>query len=119
MKRFVCLVFIACVSALMWDSFNYNNLFKLCEKHINNVCSKMSYSDAQVIEFVGVDYEDLLRELNVQIINKNNISDRLIIEGYSNLLSEYCVINDRKVNIQISVCDNKVILGYPFISGSF
>ena len=35
------------------------------------------------------------------------------------LAKDYIVIDNSKINIQISVCDDVVIIGCPLINGSF
>lgn len=73
----------------------------------------------QVLELDANSLNKLSNFLNLEIVNENEISDRLIIEGYSNKLKDYIVINGRKVNVQLSISDDKIIMGYPLINGSF
>ena len=55
----------------------------------------------------------------MQNVSKKYVSGRLIIEGYSSKFSKYLISNNQKINIQISVCHDEMILGYPLIKNSF
>ena len=59
---------------------------------------------------------DVLRIDNLTTINTRSGD---IYEGYSNLLYQYRVVDGKKINIQISVKNDHIILGYPLISCSF
>lgn len=67
----------------------------------------------------NIDYQELIKNLNVEVVQENVVSDRLIIEGYVSSIDDYVVLNGRKVNIQLSVFDNNIILGVPLIKESF
>lgn len=70
-------------------------------------------------EISASNYEMIFNKLNVVIINKRLIEDRLIIEGYSSEIGDSVMVNGVRVNIQVSVCDDKCILGIPLIKNSF
>ena len=42
-----------------------------------------------------------------------------IIYAYTNLISKYEMVNNVKINLQISTCDEYSIIGWPLIYGSF
>lgn len=65
------------------------------------------------------DYVNVIEKLNLSISKFKNVSGRLIIEGYSDKISNHVVIDNKKVNVQMSISDGKIILGSPLISGSF
>ena len=67
----------------------------------------------------GVNYNELIEKLNVEIVNENIIADRLVIEGYVSSIDNHIVLKGRKVNIQMSITDDNIVLGIPLISGSF
>ena len=73
----------------------------------------------QTLELDASSLNKLTSFLNLEVVNKNEISDRVIIEGYSNKLKDYVVVNNMKVNIQMSIDDEKILLGYPLIDASF
>ncbi len=84
-------------------------------------CDYLSVSsgDCEVVEMVAADFDKVKDILNLEIVSSREISGRTIIEGYSNKLKENVVIDNRKVNIQMSICGDKMIVGYPLINGSF
>ena len=99
--------------------FNFTNL-NLMRKVQGFEVENFEYNDNyQTLELDASSLNKLTSFLNLEVVNKNEISDRVIIEGYSNKLKDYVVINGRKVNIQLSIFDNKIIMGYPLINGSF
>ena len=111
MKRFC--VFVILIS-----------LFVLC--YYNNSRSVYSVLDDCGIAYIYKDgvfeienYEGLLYKLQCQVVDKKYVSDRLVIEGYSGLIQDYVVINGNKVNVQISISDDVVLLGCPLIKSSF
>ena len=63
--------------------------------------------------------DNIIDVLNLEVYLKREISDRLIIEGYSNKLKDYVVVNNMKVHIQMSIDNEKILLGYPLIDASF
>lgn len=73
----------------------------------------------QVVKIFDANIDDVLDELNVEIVDEKIVSDRLVIEGYISNFKDYIVCNNRKVNVQLSVCDGDVIVGYPLIKNSF
>lgn len=79
----------------------------------------VSSGDCEVVEMVVADFDKVKDILNLEIVSSREISGRTIIEGYSNKLKENVVIDNRKVNIQMSIFGDKMIVGYPLINGSF
>ena len=65
------------------------------------------------------DISELFSVLSVDNIRIIELDDCVIYEGYSNMLDKYRIVDGVKVNIQVSVRDNKTIIGYPLIYGSF
>lgn len=118
MKRFFALIIIAVISIGMFflSKTNLNLMIESCGVGVDKfvVCG-----DSQTVEINSKAYLKIKNLLNLEVVEKNEIAGRTIIEGYSNKLKNYVVINNRKVNIQISICDDKMIVGYPLINGSF
>lgn len=87
-------------------------------------CSNCNYEvvnvgEGEVIEISVADYDKFIKALGLELVSSKDISGRTIVEGYSAKLKDNVVIDNRKVNIQMSIFDNKIIVGYPLISGSF
>lgn len=118
MKRMVSLILVFAIVLLLYF-FNFTNLNLMLKVQGFDV-ENFKYNDNyQTLELDASSLNKLTSFLNLEVVNKNEISDRVIIEGYSNKLKDYVVINGRKVNIQLSIFDNKIIMGYPLINGSF
>lgn len=118
MKRMVSLIIVFVIVLLLYF-FNFTNLNLMLKVQGFDV-ENFEYNDNyQTLELDASSLNKLTSFLNLEVVNKNEISDRVIIEGYSYKLKDYVVINGRKVNIQLSIFDNKIIMGYPLINGSF
>ena len=55
----------------------------------------------------------------MEVNSTYEVSDRLIIEGYTHRLKNYIVIDGRKTNIQMSICEDVILIGSPLINQSF
>lgn len=51
-----------------------------------------------------------------EYIDEQNLT---LIYAYTNLISKYEIINNVKINLQISTCDEYSVIGWPLIYGSF
>ena len=116
MQKSLIIVFVIVLLLYFFNFTNLNLMLKVQGFEVEN----FEYNDNyQTLELDASSLNKLTSFLNLEVVNKNEISDRVIIEGYSNKLKDYVVINGRKVNIQLSIFDNKIIMGYPLINGSF
>ena len=73
----------------------------------------------EIVIYDEIDCDELLNDLMLEVYSNEVISDRIIIEGYSHKIKNYIVIDNRKVNVQISISDDSIIIGSPLISNSF
>lgn len=83
---------------------------KKINKKINN-CSGFS------IEFYSENISDFLNEINIIKIEK--ISDLTIYYGYFNGLINSINIENKKINIQIAINNEKIVIGSPIILGDY
>lgn len=118
MKKIFAFLPLVCLAFL---SFNYSekSLINVVAEEVNNYVIIESDETYQVLEIDASEIDKILSHLNVEIINKKNVSGRLIIEGFSLALNDYIIINNRKINIQISIDDDSCLIGYPLIKNSF
>lgn len=119
MKRFLCLVLSLSITILLC-------FFKINISLLSTIkSSEISYEildldkDNQVVKINDFDLDKVCKNLCLEVVNSYTCEDRKIIEGYSNKLSNFIIVDGRKVNIQISTFDNSSIIGYPFIKNSF
>ena len=98
------------------------------EEGLSDCVSACGYNELQIIssdcdnDVIRIDncnYKDLINNMAVLINKRYDLCDRLIIEGYTNKLNNYIVVDGVKTNIQIAVCDGCVIVGSPLINDSF
>ena len=73
------------------------------------------------IYFNNLEVGDAIKKLKAKIkfteyIDEQNLT---IIYAYTNLISKNEIVNNIKINLQISVCDEYSIIGWPLIYGSF
>jgi len=118
MKRILSLIIIIILAVLFFHNGNNSLLSKVV------ACGYLDYeyvceSGNEVVVLKNCDYFDIINNLSIEIHDIKETSDRLIIEGYSNCISNCLVIKGMKTNIQMSVFDNQVIIGTPLILGSF
>ena len=117
MCRFLSLVFVFSICLLMMYSSSDSLVCAMQE-----VCSFDVICDdynSQIVKIENVDCVDVVEGLNVEVVRFFYSGESLIIEGYTSLFNDYKIINNRKVNIQISVNDNVCLVGYPLIKSSF
>lgn len=60
----------------------------------------------------------ILEDLNAKIISEQQIDNILFINAYTRKLRNYIVSNNTKVNLQIAISDQIIIIGTPLIIGS-
>ena len=64
-------------------------------------------------------YKEFVDLIDMVVFEEFELEGRKILEGYSAIFNEYIVINNKKINVQISVCDNQFLVGLPLIKNSF
>ncbi|MGN1221690.1 MAG: hypothetical protein ACI4TT_00475, partial [Christensenellales bacterium] len=67
--------------------------------------------------------EDVLKQIN-DYISKNILYDEKldgtqIIYGYDNTLKNFVMVDGQKINFQVAINSDYVVIGYPLILGSF
>ena len=96
-----------------------NNLITYSSKCCNSFEIICDDNQFQVVELFESDYEKIISKLNLETVNKFVVDDRLIIEGYTNKIKNYIVLDGRKINVQISLSADKCLIGSPLIKNSF
>lgn len=117
MKKYFALIIVFVVVIL--GSFNINNLaYNLNENNITvNAFDNLASGE---VMYLNVDeLGNLISDLNIEVHSSKVISGRIVIEGYSQKISNCVVVDNLKTNIQISVGSDYLIVGSPLINGSF
>lgn len=73
------------------------------------------------VRFMGSDQdiEDIIRQLNIKVVDKQTLAGVVTIYGYSPRLGDYVSVSGEKVNIQIARRGAVVTVGVPLIMGSY
>lgn len=115
MKRYFAILFCVCTLLLIVFSGRDITLLGM----IKNANIDASFESDNLAKIDIDDLCSLLSSLDVEIVSKNKVEDRIIIEGYSPKINNGILVNGFKINLQLSISDNVVIVGSPLIYGSF
>lgn len=78
---------------------------------------------AQAWELNKTDGMDLLKDitknLNVKWFSTHYVGELLVLNGYSNSLSEFIYVGNKKQNLQIAISENAFVIGYPLLLHSY
>ena len=136
----ICLLF-ACGIFVKPNNFSLNNYFDTGLLHIYTkrpinetsiplVGTYMSTSSKGVkkgeiigesLYFDNLEIDSAITTLKAKVkfteyIDEQNLT---IIYAYSKLIPKYEMVNNVKINVQISTCDEYSVIGWPLIYGSF
>lgn len=117
MRKYFAIILL--FSLVVLSYFNVKNLANVVNTNNISIDNIENNSSSNIMFFKIDELDNIINSLGLEIHSKNYVSDRLIIEGYSQKLSNYVVVNNLKTNIQISVDGEKIIVGYPLIKDSF
>ncbi len=109
------------------DSFsikNNNNSYQNCLVKLNksnhlsleNLTKNVS-SQCVVINNKSLNYA--IKKLNLKVLKKSSVAGLIEVVGYTKKLPESVMVKGEKINIQIAVKNNKLIIGYPLILQGF
>lgn len=118
MKRIFALITIF-VSILIFFLYSSPTAYEILKAKNIEISDFDNDSDNEILIFEREFLNEIIDGLNLEIYLMREISDRVIIEGYTNKLNNFVVVNNLKINIQIAIDENKITLGYPLIDGSF
>ncbi|MBE5757704.1 MAG: hypothetical protein E7345_02075 [Clostridiales bacterium] len=115
-KRVCCVIILG---VLLVVNFYLNNVNYTYNFLVNNCDENVSCIGENEYEFLSLYLNDFLDKSNAEIVNDFYLEDRRILECYSSEISDYVIIDNNRVNIQISVYDNVCEVGIPLIKNSF
>ena len=118
--RYLALVIIVVLSILYGAGvMNSKSLISVAESSCFSFDIVDLSLDNQVIKIDKKEYGNLMSRLHIEEINVFYIEDRLIVEGYSNMLNNFILIDNMRINIQVSISEDVCLVGYPLIKNSF
>ncbi len=77
------------------------------------------YGETFVTDSENFDLNEFIQGMHCYIVKCENVADREIYYMYTHLLPKYEFIDGKKVNLQISISEKLLVVGYPMIVGSF
>ena len=118
--RFFSIIVVVAMMVLFVDFYSSKSSLIYCLNRIDfETCVIENNCDSQVIKIDKNNCKKLLKNLSVEINKKYELGNRIIIEGYTNKLNDYILINNIKTNLQISIFEDDCLVGYPLIKNSF
>lgn len=114
MKRYFAIIFIIFLTILIFLSNE-----RSFEKYVYSINVSGEFLNDSTYKIFSENGDEILDKIDINILSKRCLDGRVIIEGYTSKIVGYKVINNCKVNLQISVSNDCVILGSPLITGSF
>lgn len=91
--------------------FNYGTL----SQAKNNLSALKQKSDSFQFCLEEIELDSLFKLLKFQEIKTSEIDDIMIIYGYTPYGEKSIYLDGKKVNVQIAVRENKLIVGFPMI----
>lgn len=110
-----------CAGFLKEDLSSYSGLsFKdyTQQSYFNNDATLL-YGQTISANIKDFDLQNFLSSMQAKIKDEQTLCDRCVIYAYSSNLSKFVYVNGQKVNLQISLDNDRAYVGYPLIIGSF
>lgn len=98
------------------NNFNVENVEN--QKYAFNKICKLNYGET-ICFCENLNEQEIFNNLQAKIISKNCISSSVIYLIYTQKLQDFVIVKGKRVNLQVSKNNNKVIVGYPLIQGCF
>lgn len=118
--RYFSVVLIVVLSLIGFCGFTYDSVLFNSAKILYDDVVLIDYDkNYETVKINNLEYEDLIKQLSVNVYKIINLEDRIIIEGYTNKIKRSIVTNNIKTNIQFSICDDYFLVGSPLIKNSF
>lgn len=117
MKKYFA--FIVIFTLVILSCFNIKNLSSIINNNKIYIDEFSTKGTNEIMYFSRDKLDKIIDDLHIEIHSQREVSDRIIIEGYSAKISKYIVVDNLKTNVQISYNDDGVIIGSPLIDCSF
>ncbi|MGN0961371.1 MAG: hypothetical protein ACI4PF_04140 [Christensenellales bacterium] len=118
MKKILALILIITMSLISYV-YSEKNLINIIASYCETYEIIEDDNSYQVVKINNEKYENIFELLDIEMVSKKEVSGRIIVEGYTSKLNNNLIINNRKVNIQISLDNDSLIIGSPLIKNSF
>ena len=86
--------------------------------YMNNEPSPSTIGESVVCN--NLELSSAIKTLNATILKKEHLScGTVVLYAFSPLINKSVELNNSKVNLQIAIKENEIIIGWPLILGSF
>ena len=75
--------------------------------------------DGVVLYFDNYSLENLIKDYKIDFFKGQNVDNYEIFYGFTNIYKDFVYLNSKKVNVQIAVKENQIIVGFPAILTGF
>ena len=91
--------------------------FNYCVSGLGKVIYKKYHQRLQALQFyyVDVEAENLIERLKIDVVERGEVEQIEVCFGYSPYLSKSYLLDGKKVNVQLAVTEEFVIVGNPII----
>ena len=94
-------------------------IIKFNKVELLNNYSKLSAIAGESIVVSGLTLNEIVNKLNLKIINIDKMDNYFIVNGYSNRLNNYLMVDGNRQNIQLKYSLNSAVIGCPLIMQGF
>lgn len=84
----------------------------------NNIHINAAYKQVS-LDKSTMQIKRIITDFKININKKEKVENNICLYGYSSMFKKFCILNNYKINFQIVISTNKIIVGYPLIYGSF
>ncbi len=92
------------------------DIYSDIEKFYNSYCNEIVGVN---LYFKSLDINQFQKNVNGRIFKTQEVEEMQMYQGYTNLYKDFRYVNGKKINIQIAVKENEVIVGFPLILTGF
>ena len=101
---------------------NGDNVYFIVEKEQKDKVENLNFSDTLGVVFYfnkNIKFNNFNRRFNYSLSGGKSIEGRQVFYGYDKNYSDFRLIENKKVNVQLVRTENEWILGYPLILTGF
>ncbi len=101
---------------------NGDNFYFIVEKEKKDRVENLYFSNTLGVVFYynkNLTFNSFNKRFNYSLFGGKSIEDREVFYGYDKNYSDYRILENKKVNVQLVRTENEWILGYPLIITGF
>lgn len=98
------------------ETLSYNYVFYSAEQKEK---IKKINAEGYVLYLSGVSESKLQNDLKLMILKEEKILDKQVVYGYTPLCNKTIEINNKKINVEMVIDNEKIIIGFPLILSGY